>query len=240
MTDGARATRLGLAPIPPSAEVAMVARDLVLLREVGGRLHFAHLSCEESVRLVREAKRQGLPVTAEATPHHFTLTDEAVEGYDTHARMNPPLRHEGDVHAVREGLADGTIDAIATDHAPHGVLDKQVTFDLATNGVLGLESALPLTLALVRERVLGERRAIELLSDAPAKAFGLPGGHLAVGAPGDVTVIDPAKAWTFDAARSYSKSRNTPFHGWKMVGQVTRTIVGGRVVYEDGAVREEA
>ena len=239
MTDGARATRLGLGPIPPSAEVAMVARDLVLLREVGGHLHFAHLSCEESVRLVREAKRQGLHVTAEATPHHFTLTDVAVEGYDTHAKMNPPLRHERDVHAVREGLADGTIDAIATDHAPHGVLDKQVTFDLATNGILGLESALPLTLALVRASVLDARRAVELLSAAPARTFGLPGGHLGVGAPGDVTLIDPAREWTFDAARSYSKSRNTPFHGWKMVGQVTRTIVGGRVVYEDGVVREE-
>lgn len=239
MTDGARATRLGLGPIPPSAEVAMVARDLVLLREVGGRLHFAHLSCEESVRRVREAKRQGLAVTAEATPHHFTLTDVAVEGYDTHAKMNPPLRHERDVQAVREGLADGTLDAIATDHAPHGVLDKQVTFDLATNGILGLESALPLTLALVRASVFDARRAIELLSEAPARIFQLPGGHLGPGAPADVTVIDPERAWTFDAARSFSKSRNTPFHGWKMVGQVTRTIVGGRTVYVDGVLPEE-
>jgi dihydroorotase len=238
MTEGVRATRLGLLPIPPSAEVAMVARDLVMLEETGGRLHLAHLSCEASVRLVREAKRRGLPVTAEAAPHHFTLTDAAIEGYDTHAKMNPPLRLDHDVKAIREGLADGTIDAIATDHAPHGVLDKDVPYAQAANGIIGLETALPLTLALVREGVLSPARAIALLTSGPAKAFGLPGGHLAPGAPADVAIVDAEQMWTLDPARLFSKSRNTPFAGWRLTGKVTHTFVGGRRVFQDGAIVE--
>lgn len=232
MTEGARATRMGLLPIPPSAEVAMVARDLVLLEEVGGRLHIAHLSCEGSVRLVREARRRGLQVTAEATPHHFTLTDAAVEGYDTHAKMNPPLRLLSDVRAVQQALADGTVDAIATDHAPHGAMDKNVEFDKAMNGVVGLETALTLTLEQVRSGVLTPKRAIELLSTAPAHAFGLPGGHLGVGAAADVTIVDPDVEWTVDSARFESKSRNTPFHGRRVKGRAAMTIVGGRVVFD--------
>ena len=161
LTEGPRATRLGLLPIPRSAEVAMVGRDLILLEETGGRLHIAHVSCAASVHLVRDAKRRGLRVTAEATPHHFTLTDQAVEGWDTHA--------------------NGTIDAIATDHAPHGILDKQVPYAEAANGVVGLETALPLTLELVRSGVLTPLRAVELLTSGPASAFGLPGGQLGVG-----------------------------------------------------------
>jgi dihydroorotase len=238
MNEGWTATRLGLLPIPPSAEIAMVARDLVLLEETGGRLHLAHISCEGSVRLVREAKRRGLPVTAEATPHHFILTDEVVAGYNTHAKMNPPLRGGQDVTAVREALADGTIDAIATDHAPHGPLDKDVEFDKATNGVVGLETALPLTLELVRAGILEPVRAIELLSFGPATAFGLPGGQLGVGMPGDITVIDPEAEWTVDATRFFSKSRNTPFHGRKVRGRATHTFVGGRLVFEAGRIKE--
>ncbi|MGQ0508329.1 MAG: dihydroorotase [Myxococcaceae bacterium] len=238
MTEGPRATRMGLLPSPPSAEVAMVARDLVLLEETGGRLHIAHLSCEGSVRLVREAKRRGFKVTAEATPHHFTLSDEAVEGYNTHAKMNPPLRLERDVHAVREGLADGTIDAIATDHAPHGVLDKAVEFDKAMNGVVGLETALTLALELVRQNLISAERVVTLLSSGPAEAFGLPGGHLALGAPADVAIVDPDAEWVVDASQFQSKSRNSPFHGRKVQGRVTQTVVGGRVVFEGGKIKE--
>ncbi|HZW88041.1 MAG TPA: dihydroorotase, partial [Myxococcaceae bacterium] len=231
LTDGPRSTRLGLLPIPRSAEVVMVARDLVLLEEVGGRLHVAHLSCAASVALVREAKRRGLRVTAEAAPHHFTLTDEAVEGWDTHAKMNPPLRHPEDVAAIREGLADGTIDAIATDHAPHGVMDKQVPYAEAANGVIGLETALPLTLELVRSGVLTPTRAVELLTSGPAAAFGLPGGHLGPGAPADLTLVDPGAEWTVESARFQSKSRNTPYEGRRVTGRVVRTVVGGRTVW---------
>jgi len=218
LTEGPRATRMGLLPIPRS-------------EEVGGRLHVAHVSCAASVALLREAKRRGLRVTAEAAPHHFTLTDEAVDGWNTHAKMNPPLRHPEDVAAVREGLADGTIDAIATDHAPHGLVDKQVPYAEAANGVVGLETALPLTLELVRSGALTAGRAVELLTSGPAAAFGLPGGHLAPGAPADVTLVDPGAEWTVEAARFQSKSRNTPYEGRKVTGWVVRTVVGGRTVW---------
>ena len=238
MTEGPTSTRLGLAPIPSSAEIVMVARDLVLLEETGGRLHIAHISCEGSVRLVREAKKRGLRVTAEATPHHFTLDDTAVGDYDTHAKMNPPLRLRRDVEALREALVDGTIDAIATDHAPHGVLDKQVEFEKGINGVVGLETALGLTLALVHEGALSPLKAVELLTDGPARAFGLPGGHLAPGAPADVTLVDPAAEWAVDAERFFSKSRNTPFNGRLLKGRVMQTWVGGRLVFSDGQIKE--
>ncbi|HZA49430.1 MAG TPA: dihydroorotase [Myxococcaceae bacterium] len=238
MNEGRTSARLGLAPIPRSAEVAMVARDLVLAAETGGRVHFAHLSCEDSVRLVREAKRRGLRVTAEAAPHHFTLSEEAVDGWNTHAKMNPPLRSARDVEAVREGLADGTIDAIATDHAPHGVGEKSVEFELAPNGVVGLETAVPLALELVTQGVLDARRAVALLSAGPATAFGLPGGQLGVGAPADVTIVDPAAEWTIEAGLFFSKARNTPFEGRKVRGRVVTTLVGGRVVFQHGEVKE--
>jgi len=238
LTEGLQATRLGLLPVPRSAEVAMLARDLVLLAETGGHLHVAHVSCSESVRLLREARARGLRVSAEAAPHHFTLTDAAVAGWNTDAKMNPPLRGPEDVAAVRQGLADGTLDAVATDHAPHGILDKQVPFAEAANGVVGLETALPLTLALVREGILSPARAVELLSSAPAATFGLPGGHLAEGAPADVTVVDPGAAWTVDPARFQSRSRNTPYAGMRVVGRVLHTLVGGRPVWFEGAQAE--
>lgn len=236
MNEGPTATRLGLLPVPRSAEVSMVARDLVLAAEVGGRLHLCHLSCAESIHLVREAKRRGLQVTAEVTPHHFTLTDEAVDGYRTHAKMNPPLRRAEDVKAVREALQDGTVDCIATDHAPHGPLDKDVEFDRAANGVVGLETAVGLTLDLVRQGALSPLRMAELLSDGPARAFRLPGGHLSKGAPADVTVVDPRAEWTVDPERFLSRARNTPFEGRALPGRVTHTVVGGRLVFERGTV----
>ena len=238
MTEGARATRMGLLPIPPSAEVAMVARDLVLAEECGGRLHIAHLSCAGSVRLVREAQSRGIRVTAEVTPHHFSLTDSELEGYNTHAKMNPPLRQMKDLDAIREAMIDGTLCAIATDHAPHGVLDKQVEFEKAANGIVGLETALPLTLELVHQGILSITRAIELLTSGPAEAFGLPGGHLSVGAPADVTVVDPEAKWQIDARRFYSKSRNSPFDGRQVRGRVTDCFVGGRQVLSEGIVEE--
>ena len=235
MNEGPRATRWGLPALPASAEVAMVARDLVLLEETKGRLHVAHVSCEGAVRLVCEAKRRGLAVTAEATPHHFTLTDAAVEGYDTHAKMSPPLRAQRDVDAVRAGLADGTLDAIATDHAPNGILDKACEFDKAANGIIGLETALPLALELVAAGLLNPERMVELFTHGPAAAFGLPGGHLAVGAPADVTILDPAASYRIDAERFFSKSRNTPFDGRAVKGRVSHTLVGGRLVFEAAA-----
>ncbi len=240
MTEGPRATRLGLMPIPASAEVSMIARDLAIAEETQARVHLAHLSCEASVRLVREAKRRGVNVTAEATPHHFTLTDSAVEGYNTHAKMSPPLRHTEDVRAIREALADGTIDAIATDHAPHGALDKEVEFEKAANGVIGLETALGLTLELVQQGVLSKERAVELLTSGPARAFNLPGGHLGPGAPANVVVVDPKAKWTVNAAEFQSKSRNTPFQGRNLIGRVAQTIVAGRVVFDGGKLVEKA
>jgi dihydroorotase len=236
MNDGPTAVRLGLLPIPRSAEVSMVARDLVLAEEVQGRLHLAHLSCAESISLVRDAKKRGVQVTAEVTPHHFSLTDEALDGYRTHAKMNPPLRRGEDLSAMRAAMADGTIDCIATDHAPHGPLDKNIELDRAANGVVGLETALTLALELVRSNAINALRMVELFTDGPARAFKLPGGHLGKGAAADVTVVDPKAEWTVDPALFHSKCRNTPFEGKKAQGRATHTIVGGRLVFERGKV----
>ncbi len=231
MNEGAVSARLGLPGFPNAAEDVMVLRDIELAALTGAHLHIAHLSTAGAVRAVRAAKERGLKVTAEATPHHFTLTDEAVATYDTNAKMCPPLRSRTDVEAVREGLADDTLDAIATDHAPHSSLEKDVPFAQAANGIVGLETALPLTLRLVEEGVLSPMRAIELLSWGPARAFGLPGGRIAVGEPADITVVDPAVEWVVDADAFASKGRNTPFDGWKVRGRATHTIVGGRIVF---------
>jgi dihydroorotase len=239
MHEGAVSTRLGLKGIPAAAEDVMVLRDLALLELTGGRLHLAHLSTAGAVRALREAKRRGLPVTAEVTPHHLALADEDVarSGYSTDFKMNPPLRSAEDVAAVRAALADGTIDAIATDHAPHSAVEKDLEFDAAANGIIGLETAFPVALALVREGVLGERRLVEAFTSAPARAFGLPGGTLARGAPADVAVLDPAAEWTLDPAALRSKSRNTPWKGRRLVGRCVTTIVGGRIVH--GEIRAD-
>jgi dihydroorotase len=236
MHEGAASTRLGLKGVPGQAEDVMVLRDLALLELTGGRLHIAHLSTRGAVRAVREAKRRGLPVTAEVTPHHLALTDADVEtsGYSTDYKMNPPLRSADDVAAVREALADGTIDAIATDHAPHSAVEKDLEFDAALNGIVGLETAFAVCLELARKGVLPERRLVAALTAGPAKAFGLPGGTLAVGAPADVAVLDAAVEWTVDPARLHSKSRNTPWKGKRLTGRCTHTIVGGRIVHEEG------
>ena len=232
MNEGVISTELGLPGIPSAAEDVMVARNVSLAELTGARLHLAHISTAGSVRMVREAKARGLKVTAEACPHHFTLTEEVARGYNTHAKMNPPLRTSLDVQAIKEGLRDGTIDVIATDHAPHATQEKQQEFTEAPFGIVGLETALPLTLALVEEGVLTLESAVEKLATAPAKAFSLNAGTLAVGAPADVAIVDVNREWHVDPSRFRSKSRNTPFAGWKVKGRVTTTIVSGRVVYE--------
>lgn len=232
MNEGAISTELGLPGMPAAAEDVMVARNVALAELTGARLHLAHISTEGSVRMVREAKSRGLKVTAEACPHHFTITEETVRGYNTYAKMNPPLRTWKDVQAIKEGLRDGTIDVIATDHAPHASQEKQLGFTEAPFGIVGLETALPLTLALVDEGVLSLEAAVDKLSTAPAKAFGLAKGTLAVGADADVAIVDQQEQWEVDPAKFRSKSRNTPFAGWKVKGRVTTTIVSGRVVFE--------
>jgi len=232
MNEGVISTELGLPGIPSAAEDVMVARNVSLAELTGARLHLAHISTAGSVRMVREAKARGLKVTAEACPHHFTLTEELTRGYNTHAKMNPPLRTSQDVQAIKDGLRDGTIDVIATDHAPHATQEKQQEFTEAPFGIVGLETALPLTLALVEEGVLTLESAVDKLATAPAKAFSINAGTLAVGAPADVAIVDPGLEWEVDPSRFRSKSRNTPFAGWKVKGRVTATIVSGRVVFE--------
>ena len=232
MNEGVISTELGLPGIPSAAEDVMVARNVSLAELTGARLHLAHISTAGSVRMVREAKARGIKVTAEACPHHFTLTEEVTRGYNTHAKMNPPLRTSADVQAIKDGLRDGTIDVIATDHAPHATQEKQQEFTEAPFGIVGLETALSLTLALVEEGVLTLESAIDKLSTAPAKAFSLNAGTLAVGAPADVAIVDPDRQWEVDPSRFRSKSRNTPFAGWTVKGRVTTTIVSGRVLYE--------
>ncbi|HEY2027888.1 MAG TPA: dihydroorotase [Myxococcales bacterium] len=237
MNEGATATRLGLPGVPAAAEVAMVQRDLLLAEMTGARLHVAHVSAAGSVRAIREAKARGVRVTAEATPHHFTLTEEAVakgaggEPYDTHAKMSPPLRSEADRIAIVAALAEGIVDAIATDHAPHGPLDKQVEFVQAANGIIGLETSLALTLSLVRSGELPISRAVELLTSGPARCFGLPYGTLAKGAPADAVVVDAEREWKVDPQRFHSRSRNSPFAGWTLHGRVLMTFVSGKLVY---------
>jgi dihydroorotase len=235
MHEGKVSTMLGLKGVPAAAETVMVARDLALAELTGGRLHLAHMSCAASVRMIRDAKARGVRVTAEACPHHFTLTDEAVIGFKADAKMNPPLRSREDVLAVIEGLADGTIDAIATDHAPHAPEEKSWPIAEAPFGVVGLETALPLALALTADGHLSLPQVIALLTSKPAAVMSIDRGSLRVGAPADLTVIDPDAEWVVDPAKFRSKSRNTPFAGWKMRGRVIKTLVGGKVVYDASA-----
>jgi dihydroorotase len=231
MNEGVVATRLGLAGIPNAAESIMVMRDIALAELTGARLHVCHVSCAESIAAIRAAKDRGVRVTAETAPHYFTLTEEAVAEYDTRAKMNPPLRTEADRQAVRQALADGTLDAIATDHAPHSILEKEVEFDQAANGIIGLETALPLSLRLVADGVLPLTDLIAKLTVTPARVFGLPCGLIPGGAA-DITVIDPQRTWTVDAERFASLSRNCPFDGWPVTGRAVLTMVDGRIVYE--------
>lgn len=233
MNEGFVSTKLGLKGIPDAAEDIMVAREIALAELTKGRLHIAHISTKGSVELIRNAKQRGLNITAEAAPHHFTLTDEAVIGYNTNAKMNPPLRAMQDVDAIKRGLKDGTIDAIATDHAPQTFDEKDVEFDKAANGIVGLETALPLCLSLVFDNVLTLSELIVKLSANPAKLFGFDSkGTLKAGADADIAIVDLDKEWIVNAKELKSKSKNTPFDGWKMKGKAVKTIVAGKVVYE--------
>jgi dihydroorotase len=229
MNEGFVSTELGLRGIPNAAEDVMVSRDIALADLTGARVHICHVSTAGSVRMIGEAKERGVKVTAETCPHYFTLTDEAARGYNTMAKMNPPLRAAEDVAAIRQGLKDGAIDAIATDHAPHALDEKTVEFDYAPFGVAGLETALGLTFTLVHEGVLTAPEAVRKLSTNPASILRLDKGTLSIGADADITIIDPDAEWTVDASQFKSKSRNTPFGGWKLRGRAARTIVGGKL-----------
>jgi dihydroorotase len=232
MNEGAVATRIGIKGQPACAESSMVARDLEIVEWTGARYHVAHVSTARTVALVRDAKRRGLPVTCEVTPHHLALTDEACSHYDTRTKVMPPLRTAADQQALLEALAEGVIDAIATDHAPHSPVEKDVEFECAAPGMLGLETALPIILDFVRKGSLSDVRAIAALTGAATGAFGLPGGSLALGAAADVCVIDPERAFTFSADAIASKSKNSPFVGQTLHGRAVLTLVGGRCAYD--------
>jgi dihydroorotase len=233
--EGYYASTLGLRGIPGVAESVMVERDISLAELTGAHVHICHMSARQSLRAVREGKARGVRVTCEVAPHHFTLTDAVLDGpvkYDTNFKMNPPLREEADRDAMLEGIAEGTVDVIATDHAPHHLDEKMVEFDRAPFGITGLETAVPLVFdRLVHAGRISVVRAIELLSMNPAQVFNLPGGNLTVGSPADIVVLDPDRRTTVDAARQRTKSRNTPFHGWELRGAVALTMVGGRMVH---------
>jgi dihydroorotase len=234
MHEGVVSTRIGLQGIPAAAEEVMVSREICLARQTGLPVHIAHVSTSGSVDLIRRAKEDGVPVTAETAPHYFTLDHASVVGYDTHAKMNPPLRTAEDVGDIRRGLADGVIDAIATDHAPHSPLEKEVEFDQAAFGIIGLETALSLTLALVRDGVLRTAEAIRKLTWNPAVILGVPGGRLAEGTPADLTIVDPECEYMFTEADILSKSGNSPFVGRTLRGRADLTMIGGKVVWQRG------
>jgi len=234
MHEGEFSALMGLRGLPGAAEDLHVARDLILAEMTGAHVHIAHISTGRSVDLVREARRRGVRVTCEVTPHHFTLSDGDLyrSGYDTNFKMAPPLRSGADVEAVLTGIADGTIDVIATDHAPHHFNEKMVEFDQAPNGIIGLETALPLALdRLVHRGLITLPRLVSLLATEPARVFNLDRGTLKVGAIADVTIIDPTGKTRVDTTRFLSKSSNSPFGGWELKGSVISTIVAGRVVF---------
>ncbi|MBE7451593.1 MAG: dihydroorotase [Kofleriaceae bacterium] len=232
VNEGATATRLGLRPQPAAAESAIVARDLEVVAWTGARYHVAHASAARTVALLREARRRGLPVTAEVTPHHLTLTEDALTSYDPLAKVTPPLRAAADRDALIEGLCDGTLDAIATDHAPEGLTDKELELEAAAPGMIGLETALALALGLVRDGLVPERRVIEALTLGPARAFALDAGVLGPGVVADLCVVDPDLAWTVDPALLASKAKNTPLLGRRLTGRSVLTILGGRAVHD--------
>jgi len=233
MNEGIMSARLGLRGIPAEAEEIMAIRDMLLARLTGGHIHLCHMSTKGSVELIRWGKERGINVTAEVCPHHLSLTEEAVDGYDTNAKMNPPLRTLADVEALQQAVRDGTIDVIATDHAPHHYDEKEREFADAPNGIVGLETALAVNLTwLVHSGIIGLPLLVERMACAPARLFKLPGGTLRKGALADVTVFDPDASWTVDPARFRSKGRNTPYTGQTLRGLVDLTVVGGRIIHQ--------
>lgn len=232
MNEGIVSARLGLKGIPSEAEEIMAIRDILLARRTGGHVHLCHMSTRGSVELIRWGKDRNINVTAEVCPHHISLTEDAVEGYNTNAKMNPPLRTADDVAALQEAVRDGTIDLIATDHAPHHYDEKEREFADAPNGIIGLETALAVNITwLVASGIISVPVLIERMSCAPARVFKLPGGSLRRGSPADVTVFDPGAKWTVDASRFKSKGRNTPYQGRELIGRTRVTVVDGRVAY---------
>ena len=233
MNEGLVSTETGIPPIPAIAEDIMVIRDILLSEYTRTAVHIAHVSTAGAVRAIREAKKRGVRVTAETAPHYFSLTDESVAAFDTNTKVYPPLRSAEDVQAVKEGLRDGTIDAIASDHAPHAATDKDMEFEYAANGLIGLETSLGLSLKLVEAGILTLSELVMKMSTAPATILRVPGGTLQPGHCADITVIDLNRSWTVDKMRSRSKSRNTPFHGWSLKGKAVLTVMGGNISYED-------
>jgi len=236
MNEGFASTELGFPANPPHAEEIMIFRDVTLARLAGARLHVAHVSTAGGVEVIRRAKERGVTVTAETCPHYFTLTDDAVRTFDTNTKVNPPLRSEEDRRAVIEGLKDGTIDVIASDHAPHNIVEKAVEFSYAASGISGLETLLGLSLFLITEEGMNIADVIEKLTIAPARVLGLPGGTLAPGAPADITVVNTRETWTVDPEAFFSKGKNSPFAGRMITGRVNMTVVSGRIVYREGAI----
>lgn len=237
MHEGYWSTVLGLAPIPAAAETVIVERDVRLAALTGARLHIAHVSTAESVDVIRQAKKKGIPVTAEVTPHHITLKDEDLKNYDTNLKVNPPLRSISDIKALKEGLRDGTIDVIATDHAPHLVNEKEQEFDHAPFGMIGLETALALSAALIDEGYLDWKALVEKLAVNPRKILRVPGGTLKEASRADVTIIDPGRGWVYSKESSESRSQNSPFFGRKLKAQVTDVISGGKIVLREGEIK---
>jgi dihydroorotase len=232
INEGYYSTISGLSGIPSIAEEVMVARDILIAEFTKTCVHIAHVSTAGSVELIRNAKKRGLKVTAETAPHYFTLTDEALQSYNTNFKVNPPLRSEKDAAAIKEGLSDGTIDVIACDHAPHGRTDKEVEFEYAANGISGLETSLSLSLNLIRSKTLNWPELIAKMSVNPARILNIPKGTLAAGADADITVIDPLIKWTVDVQAFRSRGKNSPFHGREMQGKAILTIVGGEIKYD--------
>jgi len=237
MNEGVVSTRLGLRGWPHAAEDLIVSRNVILSEATGAHIHLQHISSRHSVGIIRRAKARGVRITAEGTPHHFALTEEALTGYDTNFKMNPPLRTEADRRAIVAGLRDGTLDCIATDHAPHTENEKDREFDYAPNGIIGLETALAVSLEiLVRRGKFPLARLVDLMTRRPAALLGLPEGTLADGAPADICLFDPRESWRYDARAGFSKSANSPWHGQTLTGRVKATIVDGRVVYAGGKI----
>ncbi len=238
MNEGVVSTRLGLRGWPNAAEDLIVARDVILSGYTGAHIHLQHISSAQSVALIRRAKDRGVRITAEGTPHHFALTEDALVGYDTNFKMNPPLRTEADRQAIIAGLREGTLDCIATDHAPHTSTEKDREFDFAPNGIIGLETSLAVSLEVLhRKSRFRLEKVVDLMTRRPAEILGLPAGTLAPGAPADICLFDPEESWRYDVRAGFSKSSNSPWHGQTLTGRVKATIVDGRVVYSGGRIR---
>lgn len=234
MNEGFLSTIMGIRGIPSLAEEVMISRDILIARYLGLPIHIAHVSTKTSVQLIRDAKKNGVQVTSETCPHYFTLTEEACIGYNTLAKVNPPLRTQEDVDAIIEGIADGTIDMIVTDHAPHHQDEKEIEFSLANNGIIGFETAFGLSFTyLVKEEVIGMEQLIRLLSVNPSNFLKLGRGNLGVGSPADLCIVDVDHEYEFDRSKVLSKSKNTPYDGWKLYGKAIYTIVGGKISYEE-------